>query len=111
MSKELKPLLPLVATAAVVAAVAACTTPAETGGPEEGKYLARNWCSTCHTVDVEGTGAKVAPSFITIANDPLRTDTYLRGWLSDPHPPMPQLNLTKTEIDDIVAYLETLRQQ
>jgi mono/diheme cytochrome c family protein len=37
-----------------------------------------------------------------------RTADEIRGWLADPHPPMPNLNLSRQEIDDILAYLESL---
>jgi mono/diheme cytochrome c family protein len=32
----------------------------------------------------------------------------VRAWLADPHPPMPNFNLSRQQIDDIVAYLDSL---
>jgi cytochrome c len=46
------------------------------------------------------------PSFRTIAG--ARTD-QLRAFPSHPHGAMPDLSLTRTEIDDLVGYIESLR--
>jgi mono/diheme cytochrome c family protein len=74
-----------------------------------GEQLARQWCNECHLVDA---GQKIAsdgaPPFEAIANRPETTSLSLRNWLNDPHPPMPKLNLTRIEIDDLVAYIESL---
>ncbi|NJO37736.1 MAG: hypothetical protein HC871_09095 [Rhizobiales bacterium] len=32
----------------------------------------------------------------------------LKAWLADPHPPMPNLSLSRLEIDDLLAYIESL---
>jgi mono/diheme cytochrome c family protein len=37
-----------------------------------------------------------------------RSADEIRGWLADPHPPMPNLELSRREIEDIVAYLQSL---
>lgn len=34
---------------------------------------------------------------------------HIVGVLMAPHPPMPNINLSRDEIGDIVAYLQTLR--
>ncbi len=75
--------------------------------PEAGRALASAWCSGCHAV--ERAGADLAPPLGTIARRAGRSEGYLFGWLSDPHPPMPQLNLSRQEIADIIAYLQGLR--
>jgi len=48
------------------------------------------------------------PSFRTIAQGELTAD-QLRTFLPRPHPPMPDLSLTRTEIHDLIAYIEALR--
>jgi mono/diheme cytochrome c family protein len=55
-----------------------------------------------------GRGADVAPDFATIARQ--RDADYLRGFLSRPHPPMPRFELSRQDIDDLVAYIGTQRQ-
>jgi cytochrome c len=47
------------------------------------------------------------PSFRTIAG--ARTADQLRTFLSHPHGAMPDLSLTRAEIDDLVGYIESLR--
>jgi cytochrome c len=47
------------------------------------------------------------PSF-RIAAGHLNPD-QLRAWLTHPHGAMPDLSLTRAEIDDLIAYIETLR--
>jgi cytochrome c len=47
------------------------------------------------------------PSFATIARS--RSADQLRAFLSHPHGAMPDLSLTRAEIDNLVGYIETLR--
>ena len=49
------------------------------------------------------------PPLREVASRPYATRNWLTGWLTDPHPPMPKLNLTRREIDDLVSYVLTLR--
>jgi mono/diheme cytochrome c family protein len=76
------------------------------GDPERGHTLAKTWCTGCHTVDANGPAKDTAPSFASIAarNEPDRS----RSFISAPHPPMPNFNLARDQIDDIVAYLASL---
>lgn len=76
---------------------------------EAGRRMAEVWCSGCHIIDGDGT-SDVAPGFRQVANDPSKTPDKLRAWLSNPHPPMPNFNLSRPEIDNIIAYLESLRE-
>jgi cytochrome c len=91
-----------------------CTLPAfgaAAQDAEEGRDLARQWCAACHLVEPGGTVASdVAPSFPQIARTGALTPDRLRGWLSDPHPPMPNLSLSRAEIDALIAYLQSLKQ-
>ena len=77
------------------------------GDATSGRALAHAWCTGCHAAEMRGTD--VAPSLETIANRSDRTEAYLFVWLTDPHPPMPQLSLSRREIADLIAYLVTLR--
>ena len=88
---------------------AALSSAVEAGDPENGRAIARQWCAGCHVVEAGQPGGDAAPTFPAIANDPNRYPKALRAWLSNPHPPMPNLQLSRSEIDDVVAYLETLR--
>jgi mono/diheme cytochrome c family protein len=73
----------------------------------KGAQLARQWCANCHVVD--GSGAATVqqgpPSFRSIG----LTADQLRTFLTHPHGAMPEFAITRTEIDDVIAYIETLR--
>lgn len=76
---------------------------------EHGEQLAKQWCSSCHLVAAEQTiGADSAPPFETIAKNSAISSGELRAWLADPHPPMPNLDLSVREIDDLTAYVMSL---
>ena len=48
------------------------------------------------------------PSFASIAAKYGEEIDYLGGFLADPHPPMPNFNLTRKEIRDLLAYIKSL---
>lgn len=80
---------------------------------ENGSKLARTLCTTCHLIG-EPTEHPVpadVPSFVSIANRPGQTLDHLSNWLTEPHPPMPNLNLTRTEIRDLAGYIFSLRKE
>lgn len=79
------------------------------GDASAGKRLAREWCAACHYVGPGAAASDAAPAFAEIANDPAATPEGWRNWLVDPHPPMPNLSLSRQEIDAIVAYLLSLK--
>lgn len=80
---------------------------------EKGNKLARTLCTTCHLIG-EPTEHPVpadVPSFVSIANRPGQTLDHLSNWLTEPHPPMPNLNLTRREIRDLTGYIFSLRKE
>ena len=78
------------------------------GDVARGAVIAKRWCVNCHVVAPDQTSGKVdVPTFADIARR--RTDDRaLSSFLVEPHPPMPNLNLTRQEIDDVVAYIRGL---
>ncbi len=76
--------------------------------PVAGRRLANRWCTSCHVVDSGKGGTDAVPTLASIAHDPNRGPNWARQWLSSPHPPMPDLNLSRNEIEDVVAYLQSL---
>lgn len=99
----------LIAAFAAAIHVLSVASPAMAAGDEQaGKILAQRWCSGCHVVDRSDGGTDTAPPFPSIAHRHPGDQKWLRGWLTEPHPPMPNLNLTRQEIDDVVAYLDSL---
>lgn len=84
---------------------------AQTGDPHRGHTLAQSWCASCHIIDRRGGGrtADAAPPFPAIADNPGRTDDHLRVAVTGEHTRMPNFNLGRREIDDLVAYIRSLR--
>ena len=75
-----------------------------------GQRLAQQWCANCHVIGGAAPKATVPqgpPSFAAIAG---HLDAgQMRAFLSHPHGAMPDLALSRSEIDDLITYIETLR--
>ena len=81
-----------------------------TGNAERGGQVAERWCSTCHLVSERQQQAVTeAPTFRSIAERSPEAIDALAAFLMDPHPPMPDLSLTREEIRDLLAYISSLR--
>jgi mono/diheme cytochrome c family protein len=76
----------------------------------KGGQLARQWCANCHVIgdNPTGTVSQGPPSFRAIARGGI-TAEQLRAFLSHPHGAMPDLSLTRAEIDYLTGYIEALR--
>lgn len=100
---------------AMVLCLTAGATPAgaEQGPPDltRGAELAENICALCHDVtDDSSDGAdNGVPSFVAIASKPLQSETSLAEAIVFPHPDMPDVTFTTTDLRDIVAYILSLR--
>jgi mono/diheme cytochrome c family protein len=80
------------------------------GDAANGKRLATQWCASCHLVSAEqATATTEAPPFASMAQRPPEAIAGLEAFLAEPHAPMPQLNLARNEIRDLVAYIVSLR--
>ncbi len=83
------------------------------GDPTAGGQIAEGWCSSCHVVgpaSQHGTSTG-APTFAAIARMKSTTPMSLRVFLLTPHPRMPDLHLSQDEIDDLGAYILSLRRK
>lgn len=78
---------------------------------EKGHALAQKFCSGCHVIESDaGTTVPAGvPPFRAIANRPGQTSERIISILIQPHAPMPDMHLSREEMLDIVAYLDTLR--
>jgi mono/diheme cytochrome c family protein len=82
--------------------------PAAAADKAHGKRIAQRWCASCHVV-AEGQKSASAdvPTFADIGRR--REDAKaLAYFLADPHPKMPNMHLSRREIDDLVAYIRSL---
>jgi mono/diheme cytochrome c family protein len=81
---------------------------AASGNAEAGRQLVMRSCSSCHATESAKTATDNAPPFSAVAKSNRERPAWIRGWLMSPHPPMPNISLSRQQIDDIVAYLGTL---
>lgn len=79
------------------------------GDAIDGRRIAGQWCAACHATDASARAPDIAPSFTAIAADPAQTPDRLRLWIADPHGRMPNLNLTRIEIENVIAYIRSLK--
>lgn len=104
-------LIPVAATAAGCIVPPALAQTAAHGDAGQGRVLAETWCSSCHAVapGESRRSGDVAPSLTAIAaRPPAGQDDRLRSWLHAPHPPMQGIDLSRQQVEDIVAYLRSL---
>ena len=77
---------------------------------DRGKVIAQRWCAECHVVAPDQKSAKAdLPSFAAIASKRPPGAVPLDTFLMNPHPRMPDMQLTRTEVADLVAYIRTQR--
>jgi mono/diheme cytochrome c family protein len=99
---------------AVFSALAAVTAvqAQDDGDIEQGRQLALDVCASCHAVRAGETQSSVAatPSFEAVANTPGMTAAALGFWLmAHSHPTMPMIRLSRQEVQDVSAYILSLR--
>ena len=77
----------------------------------QGKVIAERWCSGCHVVEHEQMTAPIdqAPTFASLAARPDFSAGKLALLLLEPHPNMPKLMLSRSEITDLAEYILTLK--
>ena len=82
------------------------------GNADEGRRLAEINCSTCHAIGAGGEGRHPsAPPFRTLTQDyPINAleEAFAEGVLVG-HRDMPEFSLEPAQIDDLVAYLNSIQ--
>ena len=93
----------LILAASTVAAV-------ELGDKSAGHAYAQKVCAQCHAVekDTNYLFAQV-PSFQEIADTEGMTPRALLVWLQTPHPNMPDFIIPPADMDNLIAYVMSLR--
>ena len=81
------------------------------GDPALGRDLALEACVECHEIEPGERDANLPdpPSFQNLADDPAMTALALRVFLVTPHINMPGLILSDAEVDDVIAYIHSLK--
>ena len=91
--------------ALIMLALATSSQAATAPDAAKGETIARRWCAACHIVAPDQMRASSdAPTFASIARRGMTAKT-LKTFLMDPHPKMPDMDLSRSEIDDLVAYI------
>jgi mono/diheme cytochrome c family protein len=102
----------LVPVAACVLLPAVVAPAQEVGSPAAGLALAERWCAECHLVSGQAATpvpAGAPPSFQSVAADPAVTELWLRTFFVTPHPVMPNIRPSPDQVDDLVAYILSLK--
>jgi mono/diheme cytochrome c family protein len=100
----------VLSAAAFEIVAAGVVRPALAADPSNGMRVAELWCAACHVVTVNQRQADAdAPPFEEIAKRPNFNEPGLVTFLLDPHAKMPNMNLTRSEANDIAAFIGTLR--
>ena len=91
----------------IVCAQIACA-PALAADVENGLKLSKQWCAACHVVTSDQKSGSVdVPTFADVARRKTEKKP-LAAFLAEPHGKMPNMSLSRSEIDDIVAYIRSL---
>ena len=98
-----------IAALALILIMAAMPGANAAGDAARGQALAEQWCTGCHIVSASQKSANAdVPSFFDIAKRADGNLEPLAVFLADPHPPMPNLGLSRNEISDLLAYIGSL---
>ena len=83
----------------------------DTGNAGKGLAFAQSVCSSCHNVlrTEDLSPNNEAPTFKEIANTPGMSITALTVWSRTSHPTMPNLVISPNDMDDLIAYILSLR--
>ena len=94
----------------IFSAVMLGATPSLAANPDQGETLVKRWCTGCHLVAADQNRATTdAPTFTSVAKRSDFDAAKLAFFLLDPHPKMPNMQLTRDEASDIAAYIATLK--
>jgi mono/diheme cytochrome c family protein len=76
---------------------------------ETGQFLVQEWCSGCHQVAPDLPAKDIAPPFASLANDRSKDLSWVRTRLQNPPYPMLGIDLSRDQIEAIVAYFGSLQ--
>lgn len=95
----------------ILAAALVAATGAHAHDIANGKAIAQVWCSNCHLVDPrdQRPARDATPTFPSIAQKKSTTAASLAAFLKARHGAMPDLSLSRDEIEDVSAYILSLR--
>jgi len=77
------------------------------GDPVRGQLTAEKWCVSCHNIGTKSANDQI-PALNVVALRHSGQPAVLRAFLHAPHKPMPPLQLTNQEIEDLAVFIERL---
>ena len=81
---------------------------------EAGRHIAETRCATCHAIGAQGASHHpMAPPFRTLSRDyPVNAleEAFAEGILVG-HPDMPEFRFEPAQIDDLLAYIESVQER
>ena len=91
--------------------VAATTKAARLGDMDAGLKFATESCAQCHDITSRNpmNTASGAPTFYVIANASGVSRTSLFFWMQSSHPKMPGLMIEPQDLDNVIAYILSLK--
>ena len=96
--------------AILIAAAGACLLATSSGqaaeNAEAGRTIAETWCQPCHAIG-QRQASDLAPPFSDIIAR--RTRQEIATFLADPHGEMPNIQLARQQIADIIAFMATTK--
>ncbi len=97
----------------LVAGLAASAHAQEIGDASAGLAYAKKDCASCHGVlaNEQISPLPQAPTFQAAADTPGMTATALAVWLQSSHPTMPNIVLSETNRDNVIAYITSLKRK
>ncbi len=93
---------------ALLAGFLASSAPSLAADANAGRDLVLRSCTSCHSTETARTASDQAPPLSSLARTNKERPAWVRGWLMNPHPPMPNITLSRAQIDNIVAFLSSL---
>lgn len=93
--------------------VASTARAAGLGDMDAGLKYAQLRCAECHDIVSRNpmTTASDAPTFHVIANKPGISRTSLSSWLLSSHPKMPGLMIEPADLDNVIAFILSLKDE
>ena len=98
--------------ASLVAITAHGAAAAQLGSITRGEAMALEICSDCHVVSDKQVRVDIVglPSFREVANNPEKTEFWIRTFLRTPHFEMPNFVFSDDQLDHLVAYIGSLKE-
>ncbi|MGD9543867.1 MAG: cytochrome c [Methylocystis sp.] len=79
---------------------------AASADPATGEQIAKAECASCHAIGIDDESRdRKAPRFVDVAKMPSTTELSLKVFLRSSHKNMPNIILSREEIDSLASYI------